>query len=518
VAFPAGAKLHVWLLPAVFAVLITAAFHLEAVPVSMAGVTVTVDASIQYQRLQGFGSAAASTLQHPGVPNALTDRLRAVAADKAFHQVGISMGSVGTLLESPGGFERRRNDDGDPFTLNWKGFDAAGLNAARHYLVDLAGRLGFTNYYLGAEAPNVRWGSPWLAEIRNRDYNRFLDEAAEQVLASVTYWKNTYGEEMNYYQFGNEEITGNHALGGPDGAYGSVDATRQIVDLVKRSGERLRAAGFLKTRFIVANEETEEASYEVASAILADEQARKYVAVIGYHTYPYMSGYSSTPFILSTSGAGVPDAGRVRIRNRIRDLGRRYNVSVWQTENSNSGDPLSYDNFRARAIHIHDEFLYANASAYFCMYAMWDETSQRLHFGNNANFYKGEGNAVLINNSTRKVDITGIGYAIGHYARWIKPGAVRVEATSSNPLVQVTAFKDDASGRLSLVLINNSTMPVKVTLNASGIKLGGSLTGEQSALAGYWASLPVMTTTSPGSFNIALPDASVTSVAAKLAQ
>ena len=152
------------------------------------------------------------------------------------------------------------------------------------------------------------------------------------------------------------------------------------------------------------------------------------------------------------------------------------------------------------------------------MYAMWDETSHHLHFGNSNEFYTGEGNAVLINNTTGKVDITSLGYAIGHYARWVKPGAVRAEAKTSNPLVQVTAFRDNATGRLSLVLINNSGDALDLTVNVTGANLEGTLTGEQSTLAAYWASLPEMKADSPGSFHLSVPDTSVTSVAAKLAQ
>jgi O-glycosyl hydrolase len=477
-------------------------------------VNVTVDTSITYQRLEGFGQAAPSTLLHLG-SKTVSDSLRAIAIEKAYHEVGINMGTIGMLLESPGGWERRRNDDSNPFSINWKGFDAKGLENARRYLVDLARSFGFTNYYLGAEAPNVRWWSPWLAPIRTQDHDRFLDEAAEQVLATVIFWKITYGEEQPYYQMGNEQVTGNHASMDPAGGYGSVDPTQQVVDLVKRAGARLRAAGFLKTRFIVGTEETEDGSFDMATAILSDPKARQYVGAIAYHTYPYHTGYSSTSFILSTSGTGAPDPSRVRIRNRIRDLARQYKINAWNNENSNAGDSLSYETFRARAIQIHDEFLYADAAAYYCMYAMWDDTSQKLHFGQSSDMYKDEGNAVLINNRRKKVDITGIGYAIGHYARWIKPGAIRVDAQSSDPLLQVTAFRDETAGRIALVLINNRKEPVTVTVNFSGIKLNGALAGEQSTLAGYWSTLKEIPIDSDAQFNIALPENSVTSIAVK---
>jgi hypothetical protein len=334
-------------------------------------VHIQVDVSRSYQRLEGFGQAGANSLVDPSGHKTLSDSLRTAAVEAAYRDAGITMGSVGTLLESPGGWDERRNDNTDPLTINWKGFSATQLSATRRHVIDLAKPLGFTNYLLGAEAPNVRWASPWLAAIRNEDYSRFLDEAAEQVLANVTYWKNIYGEEWPYYQLGNEQLSGNHGSINPDmSGYGSVDPTQQMIDLAKRAGARLREAGFAKTRFIVGSEETEEASYQLAAAILADTEARPYVGAIGYHTYPYSSGYSSISFILSTSGAGTPDASRIAIRNKIRDLAQQYNVAAWITENSNAGDPLSYDDFRARAIHIHDEFLYANASASFCMYSM----------------------------------------------------------------------------------------------------------------------------------------------------
>jgi uncharacterized protein (TIGR03437 family) len=222
------------------------------------------------------------------------------------------------------------------------------------------------------------------------------------------------------------------------------------------------------------------------------------------------------PFILSTSGSGTPDAGRIAIRARIRDLSQKYKIGAWLTENSHGGvGSLSFDTFRARAIHIHDEFLYANASAYFGENALWDMASQMAHFGN-TNMYDGdnEGNVVLIDNRSGRIDITGIGYAIGHYARWAKPGSLRLDAQTSDPLVQVTAFRDDTAGRLAVVLINNSSAPTTATVNINNGTISGNLTGEQSTSAGYWTPVPAFAATGANSFQIQLPATSVTSVGA----
>ena len=265
---------------------------------------------------------------------------------------------------------------------------------------------------------------------------------------------------------------------------------------------------------MVGTEETEEWSFNVASAILSDKKAAQYVGAIGYHTYPYHQGYSSVPFILSTSGAGRPDPGRVRIRNQIRDLARTHHLGAWLTENSNAGDPFSYDTFRARAIQIHDEFLYADASAYFAECAIWDEVGQQKNFGTTS-MRENEGNAVYVHNSTGQVDIGGIGYAIGHYARWAKPGSVRVEARTSDPLVQVTVFRDDAASRLTLVLINNANEPKTITVSVKGSELAASWAGEQSRPAAYWSALPAFDPDNVSGFHVVLPATSVVSVSGK---
>jgi hypothetical protein len=115
--------------------------------------------------------------------------------------------------------------------------------------------------------------------------------------------------------------------------------------------------------------------------------------------------------------------------------------------------------------------------------------SQQRPHGNDA-----EGTALLINLSPLEA---GIGYSIGHYARWVKPGAVRVDATSSDPLVQVSAFRDDNRSTVALVLINNAAKPRSVSVNLTGLSVVGNLTGEQSNASGYWKPLAAFAASSP---------------------
>ncbi|MGH8245410.1 MAG: glycoside hydrolase family 30 beta sandwich domain-containing protein [Gammaproteobacteria bacterium] len=481
-----------------------------------AEVTVAVDATRQHQTIEGFGATHVS-LVYPGRGDNLSPPLRRRAIEAVYREVGISLGNLtgvldparagsAIVLETPGSWEQRRNDNSDPFTFNWNGFLTTMVDNTKTKLVDLAQPMGFNNYYLGQQL-NTRWVSPWLRELRSTDYERYLDEAAEQFLAGHLYLRSTYGIATKYQMPFNEP---------------SIELDRasvgDAVNLVKRLGARLRREGF-DPKFIVPNEESEEQSLLTAQAILSDPEARQYVGAIGYHPYPYRSVYASVPRILGTSGAGRPDHSKIAVRRQLRDLARQHGLPLWMTEVSNGGvDPRSFDDLRGRAIHIHDELVYAEASAYFGMLNMSDAVTDRLHYqgrGETTNFFRStsEGTPVLIENDTGRVTITGMGSAIGHYARWLTPGAVRVAAQSSDPLVLVTAFRDKNQNRFVLVLINNGPAARQIQITVSGLKLRGDVVGERSVPHAIWQSLKPPSSAG-NSLILNVPGESVTTLAA----
>jgi uncharacterized protein (TIGR03437 family) len=94
----------------------------------------------------------------------------------------------------------------------------------------------------------------------------------------------------------------------------------------------------------------------------------------------------------------------------------------------------------------------------------------------------------------------------------VKKGAVRIDAGSDDPLVQVTAFRDDAASRLAVVLINNSSQSKTIHATLNGLNLSASLTGEASAASGFWQALPQVGLSTPKDFTITLPPQSVTSI------
>lgn len=458
-------------------------------------VLVSIDEAITHQVIEGFGATTTEYIDTvSGVD--LMGTLRPRVIEAVYGQVGLTMGCLDVYPYE--NFDPSRyatvNDDGDPFTFNWRAFNFVRSEGMKAGIVDLARPYGFDNFTIKG-GTNVRWSDPWMAGVRSSDYRLYLEEMAENVVAPLIYWRDKFGIVTRWHHLFNEPTTGNHELAG-----GGV---QEVVDIVKAVGARFRREGFGDLRLEVASEETEEASLASARAILADPEARRYVGAIGYHTYPYGSVYSDVNRILATSGQGRPDAGRIKVRNDIRDLAKQYGLQVWMTEVSNGrAGPL--DTLRGRAIHIHDEMRYADASSYWAMFQAWDTLATRGTCDEDCPVY--------FDRVRRTVRIGGIGYAIGHYARWIRRGAVRLESETDDPLVLASAFRDDAQKRIVAVLVNNHRDPLPVIVRTAGlVQLGGEVKGEQSSARGYWLSLAAELS-EDGGISTVLPARSVTSL------
>ncbi len=480
-------------------------------------VNVTVDAGVVHQTWYGFG-ATQSTLVYGGTGDVLSASQRKRAVDALFAQVKGSTGQAVTTFEAPKSstlanfFGASANDNADPLVIDPNGFFTGLGDAFKSKVVDIAG----SPFDLYADVKiSTKYANKWLAQLESSNYDTFLSECAEQALAGVQYWQKTYGAAPSLAMLFNEPLSGNGELAG-----GNVAA---VVDIVKRTGQRLAANGLSSVKLVVPGEETEEKSLATSTAIMNDAEARKYVGAIAYHTYPYGSIYSYVPNILSTSGAGKPDAGRIAVRNQLRDLGAKYGVPLWMTEVSHAylqSDNVQATDFRilrGRAVHIHDELVYADAAAYFGMNSIWDQVSQAGHFGTDGSeiMIAEHDTIVLVQQPSDSVTITSTGRAIGHYARFLRRGAKRVDATNSDPLLLVSAFRDDAQGgRVVLVAINNAPDGRTLKVSLTGAALAGMVTGEQSTASAVWTAISPVTPSSPSAFSLDVPGESVTTIAA----
>jgi len=474
---------------------------------------VLVRTAIRHQSIDGFGGTTLSLVYNH------VDYLglrRDAAIEAAFGQVGIRRGMLGlSVVEAPAGaanpYTQQRNDNVDPFTIDLAGFNFDGAAATWDRVLVPAAAYGYTALELGPLL-DLKGPLDWLVPIRAADYDRYLDEAAEHVLAIVQHFTATYGRTPSLLHLFNEPTSGNREL--------VSSSTQEVVDLVKRIGTRLQANGFPAVKFVVPNEETMTRSLAVAQAILADPAARPFVGAIGFHQYPYGSAYSSPRRILASSGIGAPDPSARSQLEALRALAAQYDVPLWMTEVTERPGSSDYDfdaieNLLARAIHIHDVFRYGGASTFAGMMTLWDSRSHAEHFaGRNIPFRSEKSGIVLINMATGQVLITGMGYAIGHYARWLGPGAILLESTSSTPTVTVSAFDDVARHRVVVVATNTGTVEELLRIQVAGATASAPFSAELSTGSMIrWGALQGVALASDGAVELVSPPGSVVSVA-----
>jgi hypothetical protein len=97
------------------------------------------------------------------------------------------------------------------------------------------------------------------------------------------------------------------------------------------------------------------------------------------------------------------------------------------------------------------------------MYVMW-------------NLYRpgGPGEAAIVIPTTQGAHgytVTPKYWTLRQYAKYVRPGAARIEASSGDADLLVTAFRDDTAGKLVAVAINRAAAPRWAVFN------GGNLSG-----------------------------------------
>jgi O-glycosyl hydrolase len=471
-------------------------------------VSVQIDSAIEYQETAGFGATTLAGIigTGNGVRDLLNSNLRIQALKAVYDDVGLNLGDLQLSLEP-------RNDNEDPLIINEDGYRWESSNAMYELLVLPSQSEGFLDYSLGLKI-DMRRELEWMKDLRNNDYNLYLREVSEYVTAGVLHWRKISGRVPRLITLFNEPLSGNRELRG--------GSTQEVVDIIKSVGERLRREGFTETKFIVPAEETVNKTIDTSSAILADKTASSYVGVLAYHAYPYDSAYSSVRRILKTTGNGQPDNDEIASRRRLHQLAAQHGLSVWMTEASEGPGRADYpfgsmENLTARANHIYDEFVYANASAYFAMYNFWDRESHDAHFNERGvDFFSESSHIALVDQRASKVHISGIGFAVGQFARWITPGSVRIDTVSDNKLIKVIAFRCDRRNELVLVIINNSNAEVEINVTMKNMALGGTVRGEFSDAANRWKKLAPLAALDSGSIRLNVGPISVTSLSAPL--
>lgn len=174
-------------------------------------------------------------------------------------------------------------------------------------------------------------------------------------------------------------------------------------------------------------------------------------------------------------------------------------LPVWQTEvcnaNNNFNDTMEKSMTYARSLHNY----MANAQAQAWLYWRLANTTGA-----------GEVLAKLTgggNETPTAFEESKLGYVIGNYSRFIKPGFVRVQSESTAEVL-MSAYKNKDTDDAVIVLTNNTDTPQNVTVHLHGFTTG-ALTPYRTAETENLAKQPDVAVEN-GAFPVVLPAKSVT--------
>ncbi len=285
------------------------------------------------------------------------------------------------------------NDNGDP-----EATDYSRLNTADADRFVQAYLLPFKRLVEARGEPFELWLSPsFFRRGSTGDVPAFLlhspGEYAEFATSFILYLKRKYGITTIHYSICNE--AGNNNAFSP----------RVVIEMTKVLGERLAALG-LPTKGQFSDGINARVTWRYIQAGKDDPDLWKHVQVLSYHWY---GGKNQEAMAL------------------IRDFARRHGMLTAQSEFMH----LTID-------HLYDDLTIGGVS-YWSIYGLGGPgRGQNYHFG-------------LDGTSFRRGRHFWNFRQVTHYVR---PGAVRIEARSSQPAVRPLAFVRD--GRATVVLINTS--------------------------------------------------------------
>ena len=369
----------------------SACFANLAAPAS--GAAVTIDPSSRFQTMQGFGTTE-RLFDDPHVTETFDQTTqRAAAIPPAADQERILDAlyvSIGlTRVRFHPDLMEAVNDNADPNVADLSKFDFSWRVADGH--IAHIKRLLPRGVTTFFASPVMI--EPWMNTTNPAEY-------AEWVVVMLRHWRDQ-GLEMPYYSIMNE----------PGFIRSGIWPGSWMRDVIKILGPRLTAEG-LKTKLIVPDDLDAMQALGRLQVILADPQARQYVGAVAYHLY-------------NRGGEA-----------QVKQLAEQYGLPVWMTEFSTGDDWFQW------ATIMQQEIADYGASAVDYMWGYfgdWDK-SQLIRIRTNNGAYAG-------------FDFSRQYYVMGQYSKFVRPGAVRIGATSAESDVKIAAF---LSGSNEIVVATNT--------------------------------------------------------------
>ena len=399
-----------------------------------------------------------------GAPPPVSAQQRGAVFDALYGELGLTRVrpvQPETNADPPVGIEVA-NDNGDPFSTDLSRFDFSGRRLDAH-----AGHVAAAR----SRGAGVAWMSPlnreaWMGTSTSAD----VAEYAEWLLAQVRRFKER-GAALDYVSVGNEPSYSRNTM---SGAF--------MRDVIKVLGSRLAAEGLL-VPFVIPDDVRASDGAQKAATILADPEARQYVGALATHLYD----------------EPVSEVAA------MRSLARTYRLPLWMSEFSTGAMSTLGAPWSSKATPLGwAELMHELLTSY-------DVSAIDYLWGFRG---AGGGDATLIrldhgHTSYRGFTRLKVFYYFGQYSRFVRPGAQRVSASSSDGRIKVSAFY--RGNERVLVAINPATSAVTTTLSAPDLEGVAELAQTRTSETENWARPPAVGV-SGSSVSLTLPPGSVTTL------
>lgn len=279
---------------------------------------------------------------------------------------------------------------------------------------------------------------------------------ANWAIGEIRYWK-SQGVELAWWSIANEPF--------PAGISGEF-----IRDAVKLVGRQLAVDGS-KTKLVIPDEINPINGATQARIVLSDPDARQYVGAIASHLY------------------GTP----VSAMADMSALATEYKIPLWMSEFFIvDTSPMAWAGI------VHRLIAGYNVSAVDYMWGFFGDSDQAqlVAIHQTGNQFSG-------------VTMTPASYATAQYARFVLPGAKRVDANSSDSTVLASAFVLD--GKLTIVALNEGIIPKTVRFSMGSSPASGTMRVVRTSDTEKLAPIGTVVVTN-GAFNVDLPAQSITTL------
>ncbi len=296
------------------------------------------------------------------------------------------------------------NDNDDPAVTDVSRFRFEWVFSDGHIdLLKRARAMGVSTWWLSPGALET-----WMGEAS-------VEEYVEWTMTVLRYWR-AKGVEPPFHSIVNEP---NHPRVNVSGEF--------IRDVVKLLGPRLRAEGFA-TKLVIPDDVHPYHAVVSARPTLEDPEARQYIAALAFHLYDHP----------------------VDAAAQMRPLAEQFGLPLWMSEFAVAGDFLEW------AIIMHRLIAEHNVSAVDYMWGFFGfyDKNQLLRVDHSGTQYQGYAPLPPF-------------FAMGQYSKYVRPGARRIGAVSSDRSVMASAFLRD--GRVTIVVINERDSVTRARVTIAGV-------------------------------------------------